>query len=91
MEEMTIPIIISFVTVLVTYIFAEISKKFNWLESKYIPYQNAVIGIIAGIIAWKVGLAEDIATAIILCIISAFGAGGGYDFVKQSKEGVDEK
>ena len=50
MEEMTIPTIISFVTMVITYIFGIIAKKYEWMESKYIPYQNALIGILAGII-----------------------------------------
>lgn len=86
MEEMTIPTIISFVTLVITYIFGVLSKKFNWLESKYIPYQNAIIGILAGIIAWCTGLVDNLGTAIVMCVISAFGAGGGYDLVKKSKE-----
>lgn len=86
MEEMTIPTIMSFVTMIVTYFFAELSKRFKWLESKYIPYQNALIGIIAGIIVYCTGLSNNLATAIIICVISAFGAGGGYDLVNKSKE-----
>lgn len=87
MEELTMPLIMSFSTLVITYLFAELSKKFNWLESKYIPYQNALIGILAGIIAWCTGLIDNLGTAIIMCVISAFGAGGGYDLVKKSKEG----
>lgn len=91
MEEMTIPTIMCFVTMIVTYVFAELSKRFKWLESKYIPYQNALIGIIAGIIVYCTGLSNNLATAIIICVISAFGAGGGYDMVKHSGEGSDVK
>ena len=88
MEEMTIPTIISFITLVITYVFAELSKKFNWVEKKYIPYQNAIIGILSGVIAWCVGLVDNLGTAIIICTISAFGAGGGYDLVKNSKKEV---
>lgn len=86
MEEVTIQTIIAFVTMVVTYIFGYFAKKCNWIESKYIPYQNAVIGMAAGIIAYILGLVVDPATGIITCIIAAFGAGGGYDLVKKSKE-----
>ena len=86
MEEVTLTTIISFTTLVITYLFGILSKKFNWLESKYIPYQNAVIGIFAGIIAFVLGLVDNLAKAIIMCVISAFGAGGGYDLVKKSKE-----
>lgn len=91
MEEMTIPTIMCFVTMIVTYVFAELSKRFKWLESKYIPYQNAVIGIIAGIIVYCTGLSNSLHTSIIICIISAFGAGGGYDLVKHSEVDSNEE
>lgn len=91
MEEMTIPTIISFVTMVITYIFGMIAKKCGWMESKYIPYQNALIGILAGIISWCIGLTENLGTAIVMCTIAAFGAGGGYDLVKNSGERSDVK
>ncbi len=91
MIELSIPVIMSFATAVVTYCFAEISKKFNWVESQYIPYQNALIGILAGIIVWCVGLADNLGVAIILCEMSSFAAGGGYDLVKSSKERSDVK
>lgn len=90
MEEVTLTTIISFTTLVITYIFGILSKKFGWLESKYIPFQNALIGIIAGVIAFVLGLVEDLATAVIICVISAFGAGGGYDLVQKSK-GINEE
>lgn len=85
MEEMTIPTIISFATAVITYIFGLLAKKYNWIESKYIPWQNALIGILAGIIARCVGLTDNLGAAIVMCIIAAFGAGGGYDLVKHSE------
>lgn len=91
MEEMTIPTIISFTTTVITYIFGLLAKKYNWIESKYIPCQNALIGILAGIIARCVGLIDNLGAAIVMCVISAFGAGGGYDLVKKSTEGSEIK
>lgn len=90
MEDVTLTIVISFATLVVTYIFGILAKKFNFIESKYIPCQNLIIGILAGIIAFVLGLVEDLAQAIILCIISAFGAGGGYDFVQKTTEGSEK-
>lgn len=90
MEEMTIPTIISFVTAVITYIFGVLAKKFNWIESKYIPYQNAIIGILSGVAVWNCGLVTNLGAGIIMCVISAFGAGGGYDLVKKSTEGSEK-
>ena len=91
MEEMTIPTIISFVTLVITYIFGLMAKKYNWMESKYIPYQNAIIGILSGVAVWCVGLVDNLGTGIVMCVIGAFGAGGGYDLVKHSTERSDVK
>ena len=91
MEALDITTILSFVTAIVTCVFAEISKRFGWVESKYIPYQNALIGILAGVIVWCVRLTDNLGTAIIICVISAFGAGGGYDLVKSCGEGSEKK
>lgn len=82
--------IMMFVTAVVTYLFAELSKKFNWLENKYIPYQNAIIGIVSGLIVFWTGLSNNLGASIVICIMSAFSAGGGYDLVKSSKKGEDE-
>ena len=45
--KMTINEIVMVVTAFVTLIFGELSKRFGWVEKRYIPYQNIVIGIIA--------------------------------------------
>ena len=83
--------IMCFCTTIVTYGFAELSKRFKWLESKKIPYQNAVVGILAGVIVYCTGLCDNIATSIIICTLSAFSAGGMYDFVKRSGVESDEE
>jgi len=75
--------IITIVTVIVTFIFGIISKHFGLLESKYIPIQNVVIGLIAGVICYSLQLESmNLSTAIITCIISALGAGGTYDLTR---------
>ena len=58
---LTSEMIMAVVAGIVTYIFGVIAKKFNWIESKYIPIQNAIIGMIAGMICYmlKVTEAED--------------------------------
>ncbi len=83
---LTSEMIMSVVTGIVTYIFGILSKKFNWIESKYIPIQNAIIGMIAGLICYILKITEaDLLTAIIYCIIGAMASGGTYDLTKTSE------
>lgn len=80
---MDIASIIKIVAVVVTFIFGFISKKFELVESKYIPIQNVIIGLIAGLICYGLRLDNmDLATSIVTCIISALGAGGFYDLTR---------
>lgn len=81
----TTEMIMSVVTAVVTYIFGIFSKKFNWIESKYIPIQNAIVGLIAGLICYLLKITEaDLLTSIIYCIIGAMASGGTYDLAKTS-------
>ena len=80
---MEITSIITIVTVVVTFFMGIISKKFELVESKYIPIKNVVIGLIAGIICYGLQLdGMDLGTSVITCIISALGAGGTYDLAR---------
>lgn len=84
----TTEMVMSIVTALITYIFGILSKKFNWIESKYIPIQNAVIGVIAGIICYILKISEaDMITTIIYCIVGAMASGGTYDLTKTTNNG----
>lgn len=79
--------VMSIVTALITYLFGFLSKKFNWIESKYIPAQNIVIGMLAGIICYMLKISEaDLLTSIIYCIIGSMASGGTYDLTKTNKE-----
>jgi hypothetical protein len=80
--ELTVDIIIAVATAIVTAIFGTCAKKFNWATQDYIPYQNIVIGIIAGILVFATGLNTNILYSLILCIFSATAAGGIYDATK---------
>ena len=83
----TIEMIMAVVAGIVTYIFGIIAKKFNWIESKYIPIQNAIIGMIAGMICYMLKVTEaDLLTSIIYCIIGAMASGGTYDLTKTNQE-----
>lgn len=79
----TTEMIMSVVTAIVTYIFGIFSKKFNWIESKYIPIQNAIVGLIAGLLCYLLKITEaDLLTSIIYCIIGSMASGGTYDLAK---------
>ena len=81
----TMEMVIAVVTGLFTYIFGLISKKFNIVESKYIPVQNAVIGIVAGIVCYVLKLNDaDITTSIMFCLVGSMASGGTYDLAKTS-------
>lgn len=84
---LTSEMIMAVVAGIVTYIFGIIAKKFNWIESKYIPIQNAIIGMIAGMICYMLKVTEaDLLTSIIYCIIGAMASGGTYDLTKTNQE-----
>lgn len=76
--EITIPSIITFVTL----ILGMISKKFNIMSSKHIPFQNVLVGIISGLLVFLTDLEPNIFNAIITCLLASLGAGGLYDTIK---------
>lgn len=85
--EITVEMIMSVMTAIMTYVFGLLSKKFNWIDSKYIPIQNAIIGIITGILCYLLKLSEtDAITTIVYCVIGAMASGGTYDLAKVRKE-----
>lgn len=80
--ELTITGIIAFVTL----ILGQITKKLGWIDKKFIPYQNLVIGLLSGVICWLVELEPNILVAILSCLIASYGAGGLYDNLTIKKE-----
>ena len=76
--EIIIPSIITFVTL----IMGMISKKFSIMNSKHIPFQNVLIGIVSGVLVFLTDLEPNILNAIITCLIASLGAGGLYDTIK---------
>lgn len=74
--EITIPSIISLVTFIIGYI-----SKFLGINSKYIPLQNIIIGVISGVIIYGLKLEYNIFNAIVMGLISALSAGGLYDSI----------
>ena len=83
---MTLNDIIIVVTAFVTLIIGALAKKFLWKEAKYIPYQNLVIGLLVGVIAYFTGTIETLPSAIITGCASTLAAGGLYDAGKVGKK-----
>ena len=79
---MTIEIVMSFATIIVTFLLGLLTKKVEIVESKYIPIQNVLIGIIAGLLGYACGLYTNVFVGILTCFWSAMSAGGIYDLVK---------
>lgn len=86
----TIQIIMYFSTAIVTFVSGLIIKKIDLYESKYIPIQNVIIGILSGLIAFGYGLFDNVFIAIISCFSASMFAGGTYDLGKTRKETTDE-
>ncbi len=78
--EITISSIISLFTLLIGYL-----SKYLGLNSKYIPLQNIIIGLTSGIVAYLLGLNNNLLNSIIFCLISSLSAGGLYDSLKRGE------
>ncbi len=83
--NLTIASVIAFVTLLL----GQITKKLGWVNKKYIPIQNLVIGLISGLICWLLELEPTIIKALITCVIASYGAGGLYDNLTINKSEVE--
>lgn len=71
---MSLEVIITLVTMVVTFLCGIIAKKSKWFNTNLIPIQNIFIGIIVAIIEWII--TKDFSTAI---AVSGLIAGGIYD------------
>lgn len=80
---MTIETIMAVVTGVVTYVTGLLTKD-TIIESKYVPLQNIIIGLVTGVLAYCCGLGDNLLVIIMNCMIGAMGAGGTYDLL-QSK------
>lgn len=65
---------------IITYIFGAITKLFvNNVPNKYIPLQNVIIGVIAGLICYFTKIEASLLQALCLCLMSTMTAGGVAD------------
>lgn len=81
---MNTEIIMSLITIVVTFILGLIVKKVNWVSDNLIPLQNLVIGIIVSLIYYF--MTKDVSINIAL---SGLLSGGTYDIFKNLKEFIN--
>ena len=76
---------ITYVTIvfIITYIFGAINKAFfKKIPNRFIPLQNVIIGIISGLVCYYTKIETNLLQALVLCFMSAIGAGGTADLTK---------
>lgn len=83
--NLTLEMIIPVMTIIVSYFFGFLAKKFNWYKKKYIPIQNGVIGILSAII-YCIAFPEANFIVTLFTALSGFVAGGVYDLKKKVGE-----
>lgn len=65
---------------IITYIFGAITKVFiDNVPNKFIPLQNVIIGIAAGLICYFTKIESNLLQALCLCLMSTMTAGGVAD------------
>ena len=84
-----INMIMMIVTRVVAFLMREITKKYNKNRAEYIPVQNLLIGIIAGVLIYFSGLNTNILNAILTSIFASMYSGDVYDAMKTKKEEVE--
>lgn len=76
--EITYVVIIA----IIAYVFGAITKIFiDSIPNKFIPIQNVVIGIIAGLICYFTKIEPNLLQSLVLCIVATMGAGGIADLI----------
>lgn len=81
--EITYVVIIA----IITYVCGAITKCFiDQIPNKFIPLQNVIIGVVAGLICYFTKIEPDMLQALVLCLVASMGAGGVADLTKV-KEG----
>ena len=76
---------------LVTYILGALVKtKIDKIPNKYIPLQNVIIGLVAGIVCYLIKIEPNIVNSILLCLLATTGAGGVADLVNKNNYKKEE-
>lgn len=89
--EISVLSIVSMVTIIVTYVFGIITKRFDLIETNLIPLQNAFIGIAAGFLCYALKIdGMDLCTSLGTCLVASFSAGGMYDAINLKSGGSED-
>lgn len=78
--------LISLITIIVTLILGEVSKKIPKIKNNLIPIQNLLVGTIVAIVEWII--TKDFNSAIAL---SGLIAGGTYDIIHNLEKIIRNK
>ena len=71
---------------IITYIFGAITKVFvDNVPNRFIPLQNVIIGIVAGLICYFTKIESNLLQALCLCLMVTMTAGGVADLKKLKK------
>ena len=87
---MEIELIFGVIQALVTAVLGAITHKTK-VPNYLIPLQNAIIGVIAGILSMYFGVYDNVIVAIFLCLDISMGVGGTYDAAQVKKKRKDSK
>lgn len=79
--EFTWEILFGISQAIITAIIGVFTKD-TLIDSKYIPIQNLVIGLLSGLLAIVTGIYDNTINAMLIGIAISFGVGGAYDMVQ---------
>ena len=79
--EFTWEILFGISQAIITAIIGVFTKD-TLIDSKYIPIQNLIIGIVSGFLAIVTGIYDNTINAMLIGIAISFGVGGAYDMVR---------
>jgi len=52
------------------------------VPKKYIPIQNIIVGVLAGLLAIYFRIYDDVVIALLVCLATSMGVGGTYDAIQ---------
>ncbi len=67
---------------IIAYVLGSITKIFiEDIPNKFIPIQNVVIGVIAGLVCYFTKIETNLMQSLVLCLVATMGAGGIADLI----------
>lgn len=87
---MTIELIFGIVQALVTACLGSFTKK-GKVPKRFIPIQNILVGLIAGLLAVYFKIYDDVVLALFTCLATSLGVGGAYDATQTNKKKDGDK